>query len=278
MSSRWAARTPLRIDLFDDEIEAIRRFDPETQRSLDALPAVRLLPAREVPLDAQAVKEFRRRYRTRFEGDPTKSAIYRGVSEGLAPAGVEFYQPLFFDSTATLFDYLPADTVLVQRRGAARARSITAWSEVAGRYEERRHDIERPVLAPAELFVPPPELLGALERFAGVTLDAFKADTELSGALAGVRNFPTSAPRELRVDVRAEQPFAPLDAFLKAFDGRVLHRGRFGRATRGAAGDAARPRARGERRRRLGELRQRAARAWRSPWRRTWRDSRSAAR
>src|SRR5215470_7802744 len=71
--------TPLRIDLFDEEIEAIRRFDPETQRSLDALPAVRLLPAREVPLDEPAVKDFRRRYRTRFEGDPTKSNIYRGV-------------------------------------------------------------------------------------------------------------------------------------------------------------------------------------------------------
>jgi len=213
--------TPLRIDLFDDEIEAIRRFDPETQRSLDALPAVRLLPAREVPLDAQAVKDFRRRYRTRFEGDPMKSAIYRGVSEGLAPAGVEFYQPLFFESTATLLDYLPADTVVVSDARLAPTLEH-AWSEVAGRYEERRHDIERPVLAPAELFVPPPELLGALERFATVTLDAFKADTELTGAAAGVHNFPTSAPRELRLDVRAEEPFAPLDAFLKAFDGRVL--------------------------------------------------------
>src|SRR5213595_2921898 len=107
------AAAPLRIDLFDDEIEAIRRFDPETQRSLDTLPGVRLLPAREVPLDTEAVKDFRRRYRTRFEGDPTRTVIYRGVSEGLAPAGVEFYQPLFFDSTATLFDYLPADAVIV---------------------------------------------------------------------------------------------------------------------------------------------------------------------
>src|ERR1700736_2906443 len=87
---------PLRIDLFDEQIEAIRRFDPETQRSLDALDSVRLLPAREVPLDTQAVKDFRRRYRTRFEGDPNKGAIYRGVSEGLAPAGVAFYPPLHF--------------------------------------------------------------------------------------------------------------------------------------------------------------------------------------
>src|ERR1700730_13042757 len=107
------ATAPLRIDLFDDEIEAIRRFDPETQRSLDALPSVRLLPAREVPLDAEAVKDFRRRYRTRFEGDPTRTSIYRGVSEGIAPAGVEFYLPLFFEGTATLFDYLPPNAVIV---------------------------------------------------------------------------------------------------------------------------------------------------------------------
>src|ERR1700677_5104638 len=86
MYSRWAAP---RIDLFDEEIEAIRRFDPESQRSLDALDSVRLLPAREMPLDAEAVKEFRRRFRTRFEGDPNRTTIYRGVSEGLAPAGIE---------------------------------------------------------------------------------------------------------------------------------------------------------------------------------------------
>src|ERR1700730_16371031 len=107
------ATAPLRIDLFDDEIEAIRRFDPETQRSLDSLENIRLLPAREVPLDPDAIKEFRRRFRTRFEGDPTKTSIYRGVSEGIAPAGVEFYLPLFFEGTATLFDYLPPNAVIV---------------------------------------------------------------------------------------------------------------------------------------------------------------------
>src|SRR5437763_1147257 len=213
--------TPLRIDLFDDEIEAIRRFDPETQRSLDALPAVQLLPAREVPLDPAAVREFRRRYRTRFEGDPTRSSIYRGVSEGLAPAGIEFYQPLFFDSTATLFDYLPRDAVIVQD-AALPATLAKGWQDVEARHEDRRHDIERPVLSPAELFLPPAELEAALGAFASITLDAFKAETELSGGGAAVRNFPTTAPRELRIDVRAEQPFAPLDTFLKGFAGRVL--------------------------------------------------------
>jgi transcription-repair coupling factor (superfamily II helicase) len=216
------SKAPLRIDLFDNQIEAIRQFDPETQRSLDSLEKVRLLPAREVPLDAEAVREFRRRFRTRFEGDPTRSSLYRGVSEGLAPAGIEFYLPLFFEGTATLFDYLPANAVIVHDAALPGALA-KAWHDIEARYEDRRHDIERPVLAPAELFLEPPELDAKLEPFATITLNAFKADTELQPAAdPALRNFPSSAPRELRIDPRAEQPFAPLDAFLRDFPGRVL--------------------------------------------------------
>ncbi|HEV2271814.1 MAG TPA: transcription-repair coupling factor [Steroidobacteraceae bacterium] len=212
---------PLRIDLFDEEIEAIRRFDPESQRSLDALESVRLLPAREMPLDAEAVKEFRRRFRTRFEGDPNRTLIYRSVSEGLAPAGIEFYLPLFFEQTATLLDYLPANAVIVHD-AALPAALAKSWSGIATRYEDRRHDIERPVLAPAELFVEPRELEARLDGFSSITLEAFKADTTLGNVAAEVRNFPTAEPRDLRVDARAESPLAALDGFLAEFDGRVL--------------------------------------------------------
>jgi len=212
---------PLRIDLFDEEIEAIRRFDPESQRSLDALDSVRLLPAREMPLDAEAVKEFRRRFRTRFEGDPNRTIIYRSVSEGLAPAGIEFYLPLFFEQTATLLDYLPANAVIVHD-AALPAALDKAWTSIATRYEDRRHDIERPVLAPEELFIEPRELEAKLDDFASITLEAFKADTTLGAASADVRNFPTVQARELRVDARAERPLASLDGFLAEFDGRVL--------------------------------------------------------
>src|SRR5690349_4582964 len=207
------SKDPLRIDLFDEDIEAIRRFDPETQRSLDSLNSVRLLPAREVTLDAEGVKGFRRRYRTRFEGDPTQASIYRGVSEGLAPPGIEFYLPLFFDETATLFDYLPKDAVIVRDAALAGA-LVKDWRDIETRYEDRRHDIERPVLTPDELFLAPEELEERIGRFKLITLDAFKADVEASGAGEDVRNFPTTAPRELRVDARGEQPFAPLAAFL----------------------------------------------------------------
>src|SRR5262249_4155283 len=131
------------------------------------------------------------------------------------------YLPLFFDSTATLFDYLPADAVLVH--DAALGQTLhRAWADLEARYEERRHDLERPVLAPRELFLEPAELDAALGRSACITLDAFKAGTELLGAEANVRNFPTRAPRELRLDVRAPEPLAPLAAFLREFEGRVL--------------------------------------------------------
>ncbi len=212
--------TPLRIDLFDEEIEGIRKFDPETQRSLDSLTSVRLLPAREIPLDPDGVREFRRRFRTRFEGDPTRTSIYRGVSEGIAPAGVEFYLPLFFEDTATLFDYLPQNAILVHDAALDGAVG-RAWQGVESRYEDRRHDLERPVLTPSELCIAPDEIRSRLAVFASITLEVFKSDTELQGA-ADIRNFPSAAPSELRIDARAEHPFAPLDVFLNQFHGRVL--------------------------------------------------------
>jgi transcription-repair coupling factor (superfamily II helicase) len=209
-------QTPLRVDLFDDEIEAIREFDPESQRSGQALKSVRLLPGRELPLDAEAVKAFRLRYRKRFEGDPTRSVIYRGVSDGLAPPGIEFYLPLFFDATDTLLDYLPRDTVVCAAAGIAGAVQRAA-DVVAERYEERRHDIERPVLAPAELFLTPAQLEARLAAFTRVDYESFKIEDASAG-----HNFPTAAPQEWRVDLRAEKPLAPLAAFVQAYPGRVL--------------------------------------------------------
>jgi transcription-repair coupling factor (superfamily II helicase) len=210
------AETPLRVDLFDDEIEVIREFDPETQRSGESLKQVRLLPGREMPLDADSVKAFRLRYRKRFEGDPTKSVIYRGVSDGLAPPGIEFYLPLFFDTTDTLLDYLPKDTVVCA--GADLPAAVDrAAKGTAERYEERRHDVERPVLAPDELYLTPDELHARLDTFTRVDLESFKVEDEAKGF-----NFPTAAPQEWRLDLRSERPLAPLENFLDTYSGRVL--------------------------------------------------------
>jgi transcription-repair coupling factor (superfamily II helicase) len=213
--------TPLRVDLFDDEVEAIREFDADTQRSGASLNSVRLLPGRELPLDSDAVKSFRLRYRKRFEGDPTRSIIYRGVSDGLAPPGIEFYLPLFFDSTATLLDYLPADTV-VCASVALGADVERAAKDVAERYEDRRHDTERPILAPEELFLPPAELLARLNGYTRIEWESFKIETGLLPDGDAERNFPTAAPLEWRIDLRSEKPLAPLETFLQTYGGRVL--------------------------------------------------------
>jgi transcription-repair coupling factor (superfamily II helicase) len=143
--------TPYRLDLFDDEIEAIRGFDPETQRSTDRIESVRLLPAREFPLDEDGVKGFRQRYRARFAGDPAASLIYREVSRGVPPGGIEYYLPLFFDATAGFFDYLPAGA-LIAEIGDVPVALERARAEIEDRYEQRRVDPERPLLAPDEAF------------------------------------------------------------------------------------------------------------------------------
>ena len=210
--------TPLRIDLFDDEIEAIRRFDPATQRSQDSLTSIRLLPAREMPLDGDAVRAFRRRYRTRFEGDPTRSAIYRGVSDGIAPAGVEFYLPLFFDSTDTLFDYLPTNAVLVDLSGGMEASIERAWAGLVTRHDQRSGDIERPLLRPEELFIDRATVEVGLNRHSRIIVDLFRSER----AETTRHDFGSRVPQELRLDARAEQPLAPLQRFLEAQTGRVL--------------------------------------------------------
>jgi transcription-repair coupling factor (superfamily II helicase) len=215
------AKSPLRVDLFDDEIDVIREFDPDTQRSGEVLKRVRLLPGRELPLDADSVKAFRRRYRTRFEGDPTRSVIYRGVSDGIAPPGIEFYLPLFFETTDTLLDYLPEQTVICA--GADLPAAIErAAASVAERFEERRHDVERPILSPEELFLSPAELAERLDKFTRIDYDTFKVENELLADAQPGHNFATAKPQEWRLDLRAEKPLAPLETFLDAYDGRVL--------------------------------------------------------
>ncbi|MBP6037553.1 MAG: transcription-repair coupling factor, partial [Azonexus sp.] len=143
---------PFRLDLFDDEIETIRTFDIDTQRTLYPVPEICLLPAREFPLDDKARTGFRQRFREVFEGDPAKSGVYKDVSSGIASAGIEYYLPLFFEETATLFDYLPKDSVLVTHGDAAGA--ITGfWADTQSRYTLLQGDKSRPLLPPADLFL-----------------------------------------------------------------------------------------------------------------------------
>ena len=213
------APQPYRLDLFDDVIESVRQFDPADQRSGLKLDAVPLLPAREIPSSAEAIAAFRGRWRERFEGDPQQSAVYRAVTAGQMPAGIEAWLPLFFDETWGLADYLPDPAIVVDFADLDDA-VRRQGEDIATRYEERRHDRERPLLPPAEAFVPPHEAVVAMDRHPRVQLGAVKVEP-IAAALP-FRNFGASPPPELRADSRSAEPLAKLAGFLDAFPGRVL--------------------------------------------------------
>ncbi len=213
---------PYRIDLFDDEIESIRTFDPETQRTIYPVPEVRLLPAREFPLDDAARTAFRSRYRERMEGDPSRSRIYKDVSNGVAPPGIEYYLPLFFDELATLADYLPADaTVVLHHEVHAAAEAF--WRDTRSRYDLFRGDSERPLLPPGDIFLTAESLFAGLAERPQVRVAApgvpglsDEAAPELAAADA-----PPALP-SLVIDRRADDPLGALKRFVAGFGGRVL--------------------------------------------------------
>nr|WP_245540518.1 transcription-repair coupling factor [Solimonas variicoloris] len=159
-----------RLDLFDDEIETIRTFDPETQRSEDKVDAIRLLPAREFPTDKEGIETFRRRYREYFPGDPSRSRIYAEVSKGLLPGGIESWQPLFFaDGTALLSDYLPDDAIVVALDAIEPALDED-WKQIRERFERYSGDLERPLMQPDDLFAAPATVMKALGRHPRATV------------------------------------------------------------------------------------------------------------
>jgi transcription-repair coupling factor (superfamily II helicase) len=196
---------PYRIDLFDDEIETIRTFDVDSQRSVYPVNEIRLLPAREFPLDEKGIAHFRKTFREIFEGDPSKCRIYKDVSSGIASGGIEWYLPLFFEETATLFDYLPANATLCLH-GDLDAAAQTFWQETQSRHRLLDHDRERPILPPKSLLIDTADFFVAAQRF---------------GRLQLIANAPSALP-DLNVERRAEHPLHKLTAFLQAYDGRVL--------------------------------------------------------
>jgi transcription-repair coupling factor (superfamily II helicase) len=212
------SETPYRIDLLDRDVDSIRRFDPDSQRSLDKLDRIHLLPARETPLNPEAVREFRRRYRLRFTGDLSEQAIYRDVSNGVAPGGIEFFLPLFFERTSHLFEYLPPNSVVVDIDDAASA-TDRLWQGIVDRHEQLCHDRYRPILDPAEVYLPPGEFLELSSPWPKVQLHAFEWPPETARPF---QNFLTAAPAAVRIDARAEQPAAELARHIEASEARML--------------------------------------------------------
>ncbi|MGY0635032.1 transcription-repair coupling factor [Luteimonas sp. A478] len=223
------AATPYRIELLDTEIESIRRFEPESQRSLDKVDAIHMLPGREVPLDEAARGLAMDALVERFDLDQRRSALFQDLKAGLAPAGVEYYLPLFFapprerfgaastqPSTATLFDYLAADAIPVISPGALEA-ADRFHDQVAERYEQRRHDVERPLLPPDELWLSAEALRERLNR--GELVEIADPAHPRHGDAIPLGNQP--AP-DLPLTVRNQEPAAALKSFLASYPGAVL--------------------------------------------------------
>ncbi|MGB7541070.1 MAG: transcription-repair coupling factor, partial [Burkholderiales bacterium] len=200
---------PYRLDLLDEEIESIRTFDPDTQRTLYKVGEIRLLPAREFPLDEAGRNRFRSQFRETFEGDPSRSNVYKDVSNGVAPAGIEYFLPLFFEQTATIFDYLPKGATLCLRPDV-HAAFTEFWRDARQRHQLLGGDRTRPLLPPAELFLRAEDFFLRARDFARAELDAAK------GAL-------NSQPLpELAVERRAADPLHLLKEFLAATPCRVM--------------------------------------------------------
>ena len=207
---------PFRIDLFDDEIETLRTFDPETQRSIDKVKSVKLLPAREFPLEKKAVTDFRGRFRERFDVDFRRCPIYQDLSTGITPAGIEYYLPLFFEETATLFDYLPQDTQVFSLPGVEKA-AEHFWNDARSRFDERRVDPERPLLPPADIFLPVEDCFARLKDWPRVVIS--QEDIEPG---VGRQRFNAQPLPDLAIQAKASEPLAALRRFIEEYPGRVL--------------------------------------------------------
>ncbi|MCP5268653.1 MAG: transcription-repair coupling factor [Zoogloeaceae bacterium] len=204
------SQLPYRLDLFDDLVEHIKTFDVDSQRTLYPVAEIRMLPAREFPLDDAGRARFRQRFREVFEGDPAKSGIYRDISAGTPSAGIEYWLPLFFEETATIFDYLGSDAVLCLHNDVPEAiRGF--WRDTQSRYQMLSGDKSRPLLAPNALFLSEEQFFVAARPHGRVDLTTKSDGQPATGALPAVA-----------IERRADDPLQALKQFIDGFSGRVL--------------------------------------------------------
>lgn len=209
------SNVPYRIELFDEEVESIRTFDPETQRSKDKVESVELFPAREFPFDETSIKQFRRAWRTQFPDTPQQNGIYPEVSKGLAPGGVEYYLPLFVERTESLFDYLPPETCVVSMPGLGEA-ALQFFEETLNRYELRKGNIDRPPLPAETLYLTTTELGAKLRELPQIRL----LPEEAEGTEGAVR-FASRPLPDLALDLKQKRPAKNLLDFMASFEGKL---------------------------------------------------------
>lgn len=207
------AAQPYRIDLFDDEIETLRTFDPETQRSVEQVQAIELLPGHEFPMDAASLKDFRQRFCETFDVNHRDCPIYQDVNQNIASPGIEYYLPLFFEHTAALFDYLPASTrVLVYESVDA---AITHfWQELQSRYDSRRVDPLRPLLPPAQVVLPEDQFYQQLKQWPQIWLCEQSVSSTGQRKKAGRIDLNQQPLPELTMNARLDQPLRALQGLI----------------------------------------------------------------
>ena len=199
-------KSPFRLDLIDNEIESLRLFDSESQRTIENINRIELLPAREFPMDKQGVNQFLNNWHEYFDYDPVKCPIYRDIKNGITPQGIEYYLSFFFDSTATLFDYLPQNTLLFTYDGIEVAAGHF-WSDINGRFEEYGVDPERPLLDPKSIFLPTNKIFQEIKKFPRTILGkSTKQQVELQGVI--------SAVPDIAVNSKLANPMLKLQSFL----------------------------------------------------------------
>ncbi len=200
---------PYRVDLFGDEVDSIRTFDPDSQRSLYPVPEVRLLPGREFPMDEASRKAFRARWREKMDGDPTRARLYKDIDQGIATAGIEYYLPIFFEQTASIFDFIGAESGLALHGEVDEALN-RFWTDTRERHRFLQHDPERPILPPEEIFL-------KVEEFFGLTHPHPVLAVRGSEPVDYARPLP-----DVSVERGAQEPLARLAAHLKSTPHRVL--------------------------------------------------------
>ncbi|WP_096086480.1 transcription-repair coupling factor [Agaribacterium haliotis] len=206
-----------RLEFFDDEIDSLRRFDPESQRSTEQVKRIELLPGRECPLDSDAIAGFKERWFESFDVDHRQCPVFQDISSGLPAAGIEYYSPLFFDKLASLFSYLPDATQIYSFEGVEQAIE-DHWRELSERYESRKGDLRRPILPPQQIYLPINELFGELKAFSRTVISENKAPQDKAGHF----DFATSPMPQLAIETHASNPLHRLQAFLSSTNKRVL--------------------------------------------------------
>ncbi len=208
---------PFRIELMDTEVESIRTFDVDSQRTLYPVSEIRLLPAREYPMDEAGRKMFRQRFRDRFEGDPSRSDFYKDVSNGLAPGGIEYYLPLFFEEMATIFDYLPNSSVVYLSADVADVIQ-SFWQSVKPRWELLKGNRAHPVLDPNELFLTEEEFFKGLQGVERIDIKSH----QLSASGKYPLLLDSQALPSLSINRRDQDPVKHLREFSEHFHGRLI--------------------------------------------------------